>query len=199
MITAAQLADRINGIGGSDIPVIAGLLEQYGKTREQLVQIKAGLLEAEPIPEELAHWGNALEPLVMKRLKSVQGWSIKRSDTLCHPLYPHFRCNPDGIIRKSAGRKGPGMLEIKNSRFLGKNGPADYHQAQLIWNIGIAGLRWGALAILVGGCELKIFEYEHDEQTYQSLLTLATDFWQEVQQLKETVCLANVDAAKQPA
>jgi predicted phage-related endonuclease len=185
MITAEQLADRINGVGGSDIPVIAGLLEKYGKTREQLLLVKAGKAEPEPIPEEKVYWGEQSEPIIIKRLKSVKGWSIKKSDTLYHPDYHYLRCNPDGLIRKHEGRKGMGMLEVKNSRFIGKDGPADYQIAQLIWNIGIAGLSWGALAVLVGGCELQVFEYEHDEELYSNLVKLAMDFWAEVQTLKE--------------
>lgn len=185
MLTTQQKADRIHAIGGSDIPVILGLLEKYGKTRADLVKIKAGLLEPEEIPEEKLFWGEALEPVIIKRLRTVKGWSVKKSDTLAHQEHAFLRCNPDGIIRKQEGRTGPGMLEVKNSRFVGKSGPADYQVAQLMWNIGISRLEWGALAVLVGGCELQVFEYEKDPELFNNCVTLALAFWREVETLKQ--------------
>lgn len=184
MLTDKQKAERINGIGGSDIPVIAGLLEKYDRTRDELLRVKAGLSEPDEPTEEKVYWGEVLEAPIIKRLKTVKGWSIKKSDTLYHPEHRILRCNPDGIIRKSAGRKGPGMLEVKNSRFVGKAGPADYQVAQIVWNIGVSGLSWGALAILVGGCELQVFEYDADPDLFQNFVTLALEFWKDVETLK---------------
>lgn len=185
MLTAEQEERRAYGVGGSDIPVILGLLEKYGKTRDGLLQVKAGKIQAEEPPEELMYWGNVMEKPIIQRLKTVKGWSVKQSDTLFYTGNLVLLCHPDGIIRKCTGKVGPGMLEIKNSKFMGKDGPADYHQAQLIWNIGIAGYTWGALAILVGGCELKVFEYDADPLLFAHMVTKATAFWNEVEQLKE--------------
>lgn len=185
MLTEAQKAARMNGVGGSDLPVILGLLAKYGKTRDQLVQVKAGKVQAEEPPEELMYWGNVMEKPVIARLHTIKGWRIKKSDTLTHPVHSFLFCNPDGIIRKAEGHQGPGMLEIKNSRFLGKDGPADYHVAQLIWNIGIAGYTWGALAVLVAGCELKVFEYDADPLLFAHFVTQASAFWNDVLAMKE--------------
>lgn len=184
MLTAEQKMARMQGVGGSDIPVILGLLEKYGKTRERLVQVKAGTIQPEEMDEEKAFWGNVMEKPVVARLKTVKGWTVKPSDTLYHPVHAMLLCHPDGLIRNAEGHVGPGMLEIKNRRYLGQDGPTDYCEAQLIWNMGIAGYTWGALAVLVGGCELKVFEYDADPLLFARLVEMALDFWREVETVK---------------
>lgn len=185
MLTDAQLAIRSTRLWGSEVAWFCGLLTKYGKTVEQFIRIKAGL-EVEPaIPEERVYWGTVLEPIIRTRVSATQGWQIDRvNETILDPTCAYRGCTPDGVIAPCPGHDTPGILEIKNAKFCPAAGPPDYYVVQLQWNLACAQMNWGVLAILVGGCELRIFEYAYDPQLVAALHRIADTTWNNVSILK---------------
>ena len=67
MLTDEQRSKRHEGIGASDTPIIMGY-SSY-KTPYQLYLEKTGILIPEQEITEQQYWGNALEPIIIKRRK----------------------------------------------------------------------------------------------------------------------------------
>lgn len=179
MLTAQNKIDRRLGCGGSDAPVICGLLEKYGKTPKMLWEQKCGLREPDPDNEQ-QYWGNMIEPLIAETLRVRHEWDVVYPMTArVNEHYQFMRCNPDAFGAPKH-RVYHGCVEFKNTRFLTKDGPRDYQEVQIMHNLEVCGMTWGALVILVGGCELKIFEYERDAEIIEPLIELERRFWQRV-------------------
>ena len=67
MLTEEQRARRCNGIGASDSAIIMGY-SSY-KTPYELYLEKTGAVEPDEEMTEQQYWGNALEPVILKRFE----------------------------------------------------------------------------------------------------------------------------------
>ena len=186
MITEAQRAMRMNGIGSSDIPILAGLLTKYGKDESWLFNLKTGQSEEEP-PNEAMEWGVILEPIIFSKVSAQTGW-IVQPDNATHrmTLQEWAYCHPDGAILDHPERKGIGVLEIKNSRYYSvAKGPSDYQVCQLQWQLLVTGADYGVLAVLEAGQALHITTHDPDEQIAAKLYSMAQAFWRRVEVYRE--------------
>ena len=183
MLTPAQHAARLAGIGGSDIPILLGLYAKYGKDAHWLYQYKLGLSAPEPETESM-RFGTLLEPIIRDEVQRRHpDWTIQASDTVYAEEEPWALCHPDGrLLDPTHVGDGLGVLEIKNSRYFSvKNGPSDAHLAQLHWNMGVCRATWGVLAVLEGGCLLHIVPVPFDRVLWENLLRITRVFWRQVQ------------------
>ena len=186
MITEAQRAMRMNGIGSSDIPILAGLLTKYGKDESWLFNLKTGQSEEEP-PNEAMEWGVTLEPIIYAKVAALAGW-IVQPDNATHrmTLQEWAYCHPDGAILAHPERQGVGVLEIKNSRYYSvAKGPSDYQVCQLQWQLLVTGADYGVLAVLEAGQALHITTHDPDEQIAAKLYSMAQAFWRRVEVYRE--------------
>ena len=186
MITEAQRAMRMNGIGSSDIPILAGLLTKYGKDESWLFNLKTGQSEEEP-PNEAMEWGVTLEPIIYAKVAALAGW-IVQPDNATHrmTLQEWAYCHPDGAILAHPERQGVGVLEIKNSRYYSvAKGPSDYQVCQLQWQLLVTGADYGVLAVLEAGQALHITTHDPDEQIAAKLYSMAQAFWRRVEIYRE--------------
>ena len=105
----AFLAERMKGIGGSDVAAILGLSKW--STPYDVWQSKLGL--ADPTPDNDAmKWGRLLEPVVRQAYAERTGLAVAvPSDPLVMPGYDFARANLDGI--REDGR----IVEIKTARY----------------------------------------------------------------------------------
>ena len=187
MITEAQRAMRMNGIGSSDIPILAGLLTKYGKDESWLFNLKTGQSEEEP-PNEAMEWGVILEPIIFSKVSAQTGW-IVQPDNATHrmTLQEWAYCHPDGAILDHPERKGIGVLEIKNSRYYSvAKGPSDYQVCQLQWQLLVTGADYGVLAVLEAGQALHITTHDPDEQIAAKLYSMAQAFWRRVEEYRQS-------------
>ena len=76
---AAWLAERKNGIGGSDVAALLGL-NPY-KTPLDLWEEKTGKSEGSPAGEA-AHWGKILEDIVAKEFQARTGMKVQRVNSM---------------------------------------------------------------------------------------------------------------------
>lgn len=186
MITEAQRQQRYNGIGSSDIPILLGLYEKFGKDREWLVRYKLKQIPDEPPSEQMA-WGVRLEPLIREAVAAQDGWVVSE-DTDTHTMAGHewAYCHPDGRVVVHPSRRGVGVLEIKNSRYYSaKTGPSDAHLCQLMWQIGVTKADYGVLAVLEAGQALHITEHEFDQELFDRIFEVAHDTWKSIEHYKE--------------
>ena len=187
MITEAQRAMRMNGIGSSDIPILAGLLTKYGKDESWLFNLKTGQSEEEP-PNEAMEWGVTLEPIIYAKVAALAGW-IVQPDNATHrmTLQEWAYCHPDGAILAHPERQGVGVLEIKNSRYYSvAKGPSDYQVCQLQWQLLVTGADYGVLAVLEAGQQLHITTHDPDEQIAAKLYSMAQAFWRRVEAYRQS-------------
>ena len=187
MITDAQREMRKNGVGASDVPVLAGLLTKYGKDADWLFRLKTGQIPEEP-PTEAMEWGVIMEPIIFGKVAAQTGWIVQPDDATHVMLGQEWAyCHPDGAILAHPDRKGVGVLEIKNSRFYSTaKGPSDYQMAQLQWQMAVTGADYGVLAVLEAGQALHITTHDPDEQIAAKLYSMAQAFWRRVEEYRQS-------------
>ncbi len=167
---------RKKGIGGSDAAAILGL-SRY-KSSLQVYLEKIGELEPQEDNDRM-YWGRKLEDIVADEYKERTKHVVLRSDPIWNLEHEWFRCNPDRLIH--GGERGLGVLECKTASEYVKSEwddrvPEEY-LIQLMHNIGVCDATWGALAVLIGGNDYRIFEFERDEELIGMIFEREKDFW----------------------
>ncbi|NBC37332.1 endonuclease [Novosphingobium sp. FSY-8] len=81
-------------------------------------------------------------------------------------------------------QRGEGILEVKTVDWLqakswGDEPPLQY-QLQVMAYMGLSGVRWGDIVILVGGNELRRFEIDFRPKLYAEIERRVAAFWQSV-------------------
>lgn len=184
---------RQTGIGGSDIAAILGVspfksavdvyLEKTGQTPDTK-------------PNETMYWGTVLEDVVAKHYQEATSSKVQRLSRLIrHPHRPWMIGNIDRAIvtpgsraRFHAGRLqgAEGILECKTASAYkaGEWGtPSDddaiptHYAAQCMWYLGIAGLDWCDVAVLIGGQKYLVKRVERDDDTIRGMSERAEAFW----------------------
>lgn len=187
MITTEQRLARMNGVGSSDIPILAGLLTKYGKDEEWLFRYKTGQMPEEP-PTEAMQWGIIMEPHIFEKVAAQPGWEVILADeTETMAGYPWAYCHPDGVVLSRPDMARKGVLEIKNSRYYSvAKGPSDYQVCQLQWQIGVTGADYGVLAVLEAGQALHISTHLPDKEIFAKLFEMAQAFWARVETYRQS-------------
>lgn len=175
--TADWHATRRSGIGGSDIPILAGL-SPYGRGIHDVYLEKIGELEPSPSSPAM-EVGQVIEDAIATLYTRRTGRKLNRSLTIRrHPDYAWAIGNIDRRVRGEHR-----LVEIKNRRSLTKAEglPADI-ECQVQWYLGVTGYPVGDVAMLVGGNDLRIIEVDADADYFRDLLVIAGDFWRRVEQ-----------------
>jgi putative phage-type endonuclease len=178
MITEQQRAERLLGIGGSDMAVILGL-STY-KTPYQLYLEKVG--EATPTEEEsqYQYWGNQLEGIVRDEFAKRNNVTITTPETLVHPEHDFLRGNVDGFIPELNA-----VLEVKcSSQFMsnvwGESGsdeiPMQY-LVQVAFYCMLTNADCAHIAVLIGGNDYREYKYIRDKALEDTIIKTAKRFW----------------------
>lgn len=173
-------AVRRTGIGGSDIASICGLnpytspLEIWLRKTGQSVPRRL-----DPILDEAALMGHALEPITATRFTAITGlYAIENPGTLRRPDLPWVLVNLD----RTTDEDGlPGVVELKSRSSYALNEwledvPTDV-QVQVQWQLAVTGFTFGYTACLIGGQRTIVHRIERDEQMIADLLAIAAEFW----------------------
>lgn len=90
--------------------------------------------------------------------------------------------HPDQFV--TCPDRGPGLLEVKTADWLVAKGWGDepplHYQLQAMAYMGLAGVTWGDIVILVGGNELRRFQIEFRPKLYAEIERRVADFWESV-------------------
>ena len=176
--------DRRTFVGGSEVAALFG--EHPYVTKYQLFMQKAGRLP-EKKSDERMEAGQWMEPAVANWAAYKKVWVIAKAAPV--PARNRIGGSPDYDIQGFL----PGVLEIKTTDWLmAKRWDADDDpplawQLQLQHYLGLTGCSWGALAVLVGGNDLRIFRYDFRPAIWNAIQVACAEFW------------ASIDAGTPPA
>lgn len=175
---------RREHIGGSEVAALFGAHAQL--THYELWHQKAGLLPAPDLGgNDRVFWGTVLEPAIAQGVASKTGWNVRK-------VRSYFSCRPELRLGCSldyeivAHDRGPGVLEIKTADWLvakewGGEPPLSY-ELQLQSYFRGTGRGWGAMAVLVGGNDLRIFDYERRPKTLALVEREVALFWKSIEE-----------------
>jgi len=185
------LAQRLRGIGGSDVAVIMGL-NPY-KTPLQLWHDKTG--RAEPTPDnEAMRIGRDLEDYVATRYAERTGFMVRKHNAqISDPEYPHFIGNVDRLV--SVDGKAPAhhgkirtkrILECKTTLFFDPEQwgpdasdevPAHYF-LQCQWYMMLADAdQCDLFAFCLSRREFRLYPIKRDDDLLCALRDAANAFW----------------------
>ena len=182
MLTDEQRAKRHEGIGASDTPIIMGY-STY-KTPYQLYLEKIGAIEPDNEMTEQQYWGNALEPIIIKRFAEENDVQVTFPDTVYHPEYPFIFANLDGWIESENAiveAKSANSFQRKEWDMALTDGIPLVYLIQVAKQCLITNATRGYCAVLIGGMEYKQFIYERDAALEELILKADLDFWHCVQ------------------
>lgn len=170
---------RTQGIGGSDVSIIAGI--NKFKSVFQLWLEKTGIIEPEEGDSEYTHFGTVLEPVVRKEFMERTGIKVRAKNCIMqHDEYPFMICNLDGVIYENGELC---IFEAKTaSAYKEKewqdNVPPEY-QLQIQHYMAITGAKKTYIAALIGGNKFVYHVVERDEEVIELIIQLEKKFWEE--------------------
>lgn len=170
---------RTQGIGGSDVSIIAGI--NKFKSVFQLWLEKTGIIEPEEGDFEYTHFGTVLEPVVRKEFMERTGIKVRAKNCIMqHDEYPFMICNLDGVIYENGELC---IFEAKTaSAYMEKewqdNVPPEY-QLQIQHYMAITGAKKTYIAALIGGNKFVYHVVERDEEVIGLIIQLEMKFWEE--------------------
>lgn len=178
-LTPEQIADRRQGIGGTDAKrIMEG--DWVSLWRE-----KMGLAEPEDLSGKLpVQLGSFTEPFNCFWFEKTQGRTVsRRNETAVSLAYPFMRANLDGVTENSKGQAS--YIDFKHvGQFRYEELVARY-TPQLTHCCIICGLDSWMLSILVGNSKQEVIEGATDPFYCEDLLEKEREFWSWVERGEE--------------
>lgn len=186
-------------LSASRLPAVMG----FSKYRSPNDELKATIDSINGIDSpfhqnEAMDWGNTFEKTILVEAANrlnVANLQTSHPEPYFHPLLP-LACSIDatadgnnlsigsdsekGIMVMDGDSillEGRGILEAKLTSVAPEHSPALYRgPIQLQAQMDITGAKWGALAVLYRGTELRIFLFKPHESTLQAITNATLDF-----------------------
>lgn len=170
------LADRSNGIGGSDVGAVLGL-NKY-KSTYTLWAEKTGLLQAEEVDNEAVRVGHDLEQYVADRFIEATGHKAVTSEySFQSKKYPFMLANVDRLlVDEESGLECKTASALTRYDFENGDIPPSYY-CQCMHYMAVTGLKKWYIAILVMGKGFYWFEINRDEEEIKTLIEAEEHFW----------------------
>lgn len=172
------LAARQFGIGASEAASAIGL-NPY-QTPYQLWRLKLGI--DPPVQEnKVMRAGHILEPAVAEFFAQETGAKIIKSSEADFMFIdkdkPYLRVSPDRLYTMP-DEKGKRILECKTTRLAvdEENIPVHWF-VQIQMNLGVAGLKHGAIAWLINGSDFNYKEISFDPDFFKMCVDAIDEFW----------------------
>jgi len=190
MNAPANLSDaafRASVVGASEVAALfqcSPWLTEYELYQRKIGRIATPAFNAvnEGVPEnERAYWGVKLEPLILEGARERWGY-IPTGEALRLDNGRKLGGHPDQIVM--CPERGRGVLECKMVDWLevkkwGDEPPLAYLLQNMTYQ-GLAGCVWGDMIVLVGGNELRRFQYDFRPAIYADIEKRVDLFWQRV-------------------
>lgn len=171
------LAERMTGIGGSDVAAILGLSKW--RTPYQVWEEKTGRKKSDK-GSEILHFGNVLEQVVADEFAARRGVKVQKRNRMIRSTdHPELVANIDRYI------VGGGVLECKTAdkftRHLWGDSASDdvpeYYLTQVQHYMHVTGWHDGYLAVLIGGNEYRDYEIPYDAELAEYCAARCVEFW----------------------
>ena len=187
-------------VTASVLPVVMGV-SPYRTPNDQLAKALAAI-EGKPDPDpfngnEACDWGDELEGVILKKAAERLGLTDLQleHDAVFHDTLP-FAVSLDGTADGGLGHNvdtdwskgiicpngpvwvdGTGVLESKLTSSKPEDAPAPHRgPLQLQGQLMATGHTWGAVCVLYGGVELRIFLYQADAAVQSKIMNAIHDF-----------------------
>ncbi len=175
---AEWLAERRQGIGGSDAAAICG--QDRWRSPFEVFLEKSGAPMPEDEDSEPAEWGRRLEPVVRDAVAERTGLTIRPVPwLLAHPVHDWMRANVDGFAH--CPERGDGVYEGKTaSHWVGDQWGYDLvpdaYLIQGLHYLGVSGLDYVCFGVLIAGQRLEIRWVERDDEAIAHLIQVEAAF-----------------------
>lgn len=163
-------AARRQGIGGSDVAALLGLVKSRGA--RHVYEEKHGTQTADETRE--MRMGSRLEQTIAEMFAEETGYAIERAPgTLINVKRPWMIGNVDQYVLDASGSV-VAPLEVKNRGAYAsgdwQDAPPDSVAVQAHWYMGVGGWDHAHVAGLIGGNRLATFRLERDEELIADLV-----------------------------
>ena len=178
---------RRRHVGASEVSILFGAQPDYMPGIFALWQVKAERIPPEPVENERVKWGLLLEDAIAAGAAEREGWDVRPGQYASHPS--GLGATLDRIIAapgpNDTGYEGPGVLELKNADWLVHrrqwgDEPPLHILLQLQAQLMATGYSWGAVAVLVGGNDLRIYRYRARPALHAEIAKRVAAFWASV-------------------
>lgn len=169
---------RTQGIGGSDVSVIAGI--NPFRSVHQLWLEKTGQAAPEEGGSEYAHFGTILEPVVRREFMERTGLKVRQKHMLLQSEeYPFMLANLDGVIREDGELC---IFEAKTAsaykQDVWEEGTPAPYILQVQHYMAVTGAKKTYIAALVGGNRFFCHEIMRDEGMIAKITAMEKYFWE---------------------
>lgn len=169
---------RTQGIGGSDVSIIAGV--NPFKSIHQLWLEKTGQIKPEETESEYAHFGTLLEPLVRKEFTARTGIKVRSKNMLLQSSEsPFMYADLDGVIYENGELV---IFEAKTAsaykQEVWENGIPLEYLLQIQHYMAVTGAKKTYIAALVGGNHFFWHEVIRDEELIEKIIAMEKYFWE---------------------
>ncbi len=175
---------RAKHVGGSEISCLFG--EHAQLTEFELFHRKKGNVpEPDLSGNDRVFFGQLLEPAIAAGVAQKNpDWTVRK--------VRRYLSNPDIGIGGSPDyeiigvpSRGPGILEIKTADWLIAKGwedntPPTSYLLQIQHYLSLTNWSWGCMAVLIGGNELRMFEYSRRDTTIKIIEDRVAEFWRNI-------------------
>jgi len=161
------LAERQQGIGGSDVAPILGIPSYAGASSLKVYRSKTEEVRDDKETEAM-YWGNVMEPHLIAEYGRRTGMQVTPNDSVVHhPDFPQLRGTVDAYVNDP--EYGEGILEVKNNSFGFKWGNPDddasvsvprHYYVQVLHYMDVTGAPWADIAVLKNGTKFDIYHVE---------------------------------------
>jgi predicted phage-related endonuclease len=175
---------RSEHVGGSEV---AALFDEHAQlTAFELWHRKKGLLpEPDLSDNDRVFWGSCLEPAIANGVAAKTGWDVWKVGEY-HSARPELGLGGSLDYKVVGQDRGPGVLEIKTADWLvakrwHKGEPPLSYMLQIQSYLALTGWSWGCMAVLVGGNDLRLFEYDRRPKTIAIIEKRVAEFWKSIE------------------
>lgn len=172
------LAMRKNSIGGSEIAAVLGM--NRWKTPFAVWAEKTGRIDNAVQQSESMYWGTVMESILRQEFSKRTGYAVKEAHYIFASIdNPFMTANIDGYVDLGNGEYA--VLEIKTAGNYAEQDwqdgcPIEYF-CQVQHYLYITGMKKAFIAVLIGGNNFKYLEIARDEDTIQTIICCAKQFW----------------------
>lgn len=169
---------RTQGIGGSDVSIIAGI--NPFKSVHELWREKTGQTEPEQTDSEFAHFGTLLEPIVRKEFMERTGIKVRQKHMLLQSEeYPFMFADLDGVIHENGEMA---IFEAKTAsaykQEVWEDGVPAPYILQVQHYMAVTDAKRTYIAALVGGNHFFYHVVERDEEMIGKITAMEKYFWE---------------------